>query len=815
MEATHARGRHAATPPDGRAGARAARLLAPALLVALCLGAAALSLGAPGAGAIEGSWTSYLNVNDIRGLAATEEGIWCATAGGALFYDPATGEMEVHHRSADGLASDSLVAVTVDEAGLLAFGTAAAGVAFYDPHYETWYAENSLTWPLGSDQIRFIRQETAWQIVGSQGGFVARRDGEVKRICQEGLDICGLSSWDVRAGLYHEGYLWFGTHPGAESVGGVCRLNYDDEENPLGVWDTLNTDLSDPAVTDLEIFGGELFCATESGIDVWNGSAWESRRGGITSGVTVSDLHAGASGLYAAVSSGNSNGGIFAYNPDAQNWSRVGTVTNEQAREHFYVQCVLEAHGTLWAGTSQTYASRAYLTEEEEGLWELVGEEWVQRRHDGPHYVSYYWDVVADDAGRVYASAAGSNRWHIARYDPALEPAWKIFSKFNTEMSDAWPLELRLGDGQVWVGRCCCGSPGGNCRLDVWDLATDAIESYPEIYNIWDSAEDAWGNFWFGSFYEAPEENPDVVHGLFHWRRDVDPPVITQYTVESTGAELQSDGISALAAEGNSLWIGYPGKGLSRLRLADDGSGPWPFGNAWTHYDADDTGSSLVGNQIRALASPGDGVIWIGTDSGLSIRDAGQWRTLGTASGLPGSQIADILFTSDGAAWVAIVGQGVTRITRKSNGAFEFETFTEPDITYRYPAALAAGPQGTDVWVATRWGLSHFVPSSSIAVRRQEGLPIYPNPFNPRCGQAAAFVELPGRIHHGVIVDPSGRVVAELDDIGATEPYEFWDGRDLDGEFVAPGLYIVRVATPQGYLTGQLAVLDLPCDAAY
>ncbi len=782
------------------------------LFVALFVLPAALIVAAPPAGAIEGAWTSYLNVNDLRGLVATEEGIWCATGGGALFYDPASGEMEAHHRSADGLSSDSLVTVSVDEAGLLAFGTAAAGVSFYDPLYETWYAETSLTWPLGSDRVRFIRQEPQWQIVGSEGGFVARRDGEVKRICQEGLDICGLPSWDVRAGLYHDGYLWFGTSPGTETIGGVCRLNYDNEENPLGVWDTLNTGLSDPAVTDLELYGGELFCATESGIDVWNGTQWESRREGISSGATVSDLYVGASGLYAAVAASDFKGGVFVYDSDELTWTRVGAAGNEQAREFFFAECLLEAHGTLWVGTSATHGIRAYLTEEEEGLWELVGDTWVQHRHDGPHYSAWYWDVVADDDGRVYASVAGSGPWRIARYDPSLETTWKVFSSYNTEMSNAWPLELRLGDDQIWIGRCCC-SADANCKLDLWDLTTDEIETYPELYNIWDSAEDAWGNFWFGSFYEAPEEHPDRVHGVFHWRRDVDPPVITQYTVESTDAELRSDGISALEAEGNSLWIGYPGHGLSRLRLADDGSGPWPFGDPWTHYKADD--SDLVGDRIRALASPGDGVIWIGTDSGISIRSAGQWRTLGIAAGLPGSQILDIAFTSDGAAWVAIEGQGVTRITQKPNGAFEFETFSEPEITSRFATALTPGPQGTDVWVATRWGLSHFVPSSSIEVRHLDGLPIYPNPYNPHCGQAAAFVELPGRIHHGVIVDTSGRVVATLGDIGVTEPYEFWDGRDLDGEFVAPGLYLVRVATPQGYLTGQVAVLDLPCDAGY
>jgi len=767
-------------------------------------------------GAMEGQWTSYLNAGDIRGLASDERGIWCATGGGALFFDPATGSMTRYGRTLEGLASDSLVAVAVDPDGLIAFGTAAAGVSFFDPEYEIWYPRNSLTWALGSDRILCLRQQEHWQVIGSRGGFVARRDGEVKRICQEGLDICGLPSWEVRAGLYHDGFLWLGTVPGVDQLGGVCRLNYDNPGPPLGVWDTLNTGLSNLAVTDLEVYDGALYCATESDLRVWDGTEWRNRRAGLPSSGIITDLYAGQSGFYAGVAGTNHVGGVFRFDPAAQSWARVGTISDDNVRKEFYVTCLLEAFGTLWAGTSMTYSAKPFLREREEGLWELSGEEWIQHRHDGPHFAAYYHAITADDQGRLFAAAAISGRWHITRFDPGLEESWKNFTQYNTDvMSNAWVQDLRAADGKIWVGRCCCSNPADKCYLDVWDLGSDAIETYPEMFNIWDSAQDPWGNFWFASYRESPEENPDVVRGLFHWRRDVTPPEIIQYTMESTGAQLRSNGIAAVAGEGNSLWIGYPGQGLSRLRLAEDGSGPWPFGDPWTHYNAEEQNSPLAGNRVRTLASPADGEIWIGTDNGISIRTAGQWRTLTVASGLPGSQIIDIAFAHDGAAWVAIGGQGVTRVTRDERGVFAFETFTEPDLTYRYPTAITPGAQGTDVWVATQWGLSHFVPHSSVRVEAQAGLPIYPNPFNPRCGQDAAFVRLPGRVDHGVIVDPSGRVVARLGDIGGEPPYRFWDGRDLDGEVVAAGIYVVRVATPQGWLSGSLAVLDLPCDGGY
>jgi hypothetical protein len=56
----------------------------------------------------------------------------------------------------------------------------------------------------------------------------------------------------------------------------------------------------------------------------------------------------------------------------------------------------------------------------------------------------------------------------------------------------------------------------------------------------------------------------------------------------------------------------------------------------------------------------------------------------------------------------------------------------------------------------------------------------------------------------------SGRVVARFRD--KWEGDAFWDGRDLDGRPVAPGLYVIRALTPRGWLTGRVALLDLPCD---
>lgn len=271
---------------------------------------------------------------------------------------------------------------------------------------------------------------------------------------------------------------------------------------------------------------------------------------------------------------------------------------------------------------------------------------------------------------------------------------------------------------------------------------------------------------------------------------------------------MLSNAVSAVAARGDTLWIGYASQGTHRVLLDAQGLLPVQDATAWKAYG---TADGLAGNRVAAIQTrPGE--VWIGTDNGISLRDGTTWRTFRSSSTqLPGSQISDLALTDDGAAWAVVATIGVTRIARSATGAWSvFETFTPPDLVSSNPRQIERGPNGRDVWVATAEGLSHFVPSATQYEVHLSRLDVYPNPFNPDCDGEVRFTALPGRTREGVVVDVAGNIVARFDQVWEAEP--FWNGRDLDGGRVAPGLYIVRASTPQGWLTGRIAVLDLPCE---
>jgi hypothetical protein len=257
------------------------------------------------------------------------------------------------------------------------------------------------------------------------------------------------------------------------------------------------------------------------------------------------------------------------------------------------------------------------------------------------------------------------------------------------------------------------------------------------------------------------------------------------------------------------LWIGYASDGVSRCRLDGDGHlTDQPLD--WTHYLTTSPASPLAGDRISTMASrPGE--LWIGTDNGLSYQSDSGWRILRERfDGLPGNEILDVALTDDGAAWVAVRGAGVTRIQTTPSGGIAYQRFDAPELVSPDALVVARGSQGRDVWVGTSAGLSHFVPTADLTTTTSDILAIYPNPYNPACGDPVRFVELPGTAESGVIVDASGRILQRFGRKWGGDA--FWDGRDPDGRPVAPGLYIVRAATPQGWLSGRIAVLDLPCE---
>ena len=99
---------------------------------------------------------------------------------------------------------------------------------------------------------------------------------------------------------------------------------------------------------------------------------------------------------------------------------------------------------------------------------------------------------------------------------------------------------------------------------------------------------------------------------------------------------------AVFAAADDTIWAGTWGAGVSNLV---DGK--------WHNFTSAD---GLAGDIVYSIAEESDGVLWFGTNRGLSRFDGKQWRNYNVHSGLPSNNIYAISITDNGDVWAGTKG---------------------------------------------------------------------------------------------------------------------------------------------------------------
>jgi hypothetical protein len=134
------------------------------------------------------------------------------------------------------------------------------------------------------------------------------------------------------------------------------------------------------------------------------------------------------------------------------------------------------------------------------------------------------------------------------------------------------------------------------------------------------------------------------------------------------------------------------GGGLARLQ-----------GSTWEVFTK--ANSALPADHVRALATGGDGALWVATDDGLARLQGGAWEVFTKAnSDLPGYSVWALATGGDGALWVA-TDDGLARL---QGSAWEVFTKANSDLPVDRVSALATDGDGA-LWVGTDdGGLARF-----------------------------------------------------------------------------------------------------------
>jgi len=570
-------------------------------------------------------WTSYGNNNFVLSLALQGDYLWAGTESGLVRWNLGPGSY-IRFGTEDGLPSVRVNDLLVDEDGSLWVATD-AGVTRYDG--ETWITYDAAD-GLDSDWITTLHQdEFGYLWAGSRGGErgLNQYDGErwgppapsfLPPLPLEYPNVTvmgGNEEVGYFVGLEDEGLLRFQGE-------GWLLLTESDGLPAGGVLDALLTSDSlwvsyEEAVIRFDLESGDaetipieyVHTINEtSGGDLWFGGAWHVVRfdpdtgdyeemeigAGVIPAWLVTDIEGDQRGLYF----GSYGGGVTFY--DGARWDTWAT--DAELGGNVIEAIVADGEGAIWVVHPGTGLSR--YAPETDG-WEVFGE--INGALDWPSYPGvdsagnlwigdvdapvYYdgqgWQTssapgLADVSIYAIEFGPGDVQWlstdlGLMRHDPATDE-WTTFTGADHPLlDDIWSL-LAASDGTVWVG-----GESGLAQFDGSSWSTVSAQGAAPQY-VDDLAEGLDGSLWAA----VDGELWHLVDG--RWDRFIWP----------------SDGWLETVAVGpdGSIWVGY--EGLGRYD---------PASNTWEIFTTDD---GLIHMTVRALHVTPGGVVWVGTEGGVS-----------------------------------------------------------------------------------------------------------------------------------------------------------------------------------------------------
>ena len=718
------------------------------------------------------AFTPYLNASDMRDMAADGSGnLWIASNGGALRFDINAGTFTHYPRLlGTGPRGNDLVTVAVDQTGKVWFGSATRGFTFYDPATDRWDRLLADDW--SDPHIRVIRSFGSGVYIGTQDGLTLKPTPTRSDVCASAAPGCILPSYVVNDFALQGTDLWVATQSGLGRYNGET-------------WDSAGAlpqgSVGHDAVS-LALFDGELWEATGTAVRRLEGSSWVATRSG-----TARLVVTGGS-LFALTGSE-----VLEWNAASEVWdAAVLPVTPPGEVQDVEVVgetiCLATTHGLALGPRGAPSGGRV-------------------RVPPGPALIDPYAGIAVDTEGVVWAGTQGTDIG-LARFDGT---SWSVL-RAESGLGTDWIFHLLSdSEGRLWVSHCCCFD-ADHCQVEF--RFGDDFTRLPALRNAYQLAEDAAGRIWgatdrLGAFVLQQQ-------GIAGWVRLLD------LTQSGTGGALASNSVRAVAVTPDGTYFGHLLSGLDYWphggNLANGSSG-----SNWTHVG--ETGFGLYDASVGAIAPMGSDV-WVGTSTGLHRFREGVLlnrcpTSLPDLLGDAVRRVTTLVPDRLGGLWVGTT-DGLLHLPRGAacnQSDRDFALYDEDSSSLPsdmiYSGAL--NPVDGSVWFGTASGLVRIDPARlNPGQAPDDRFVLYPNPFDLGLASLITLgVEIAGTRVEAAdledfarpeVFDLTGRKVAEFD-IDTRRNTWVWRGKNLNGDDVAPGLFIVRArATAGGTVVLKLGV---------
>jgi serine/threonine protein kinase/ligand-binding sensor domain-containing protein len=566
-------------------------------------------------------WTNYTNDNFVFSLARQGDTLWAGGEGGLVGWDLTDGSYTKLGK-ANGLASSYINDLLVDEAGILWIATD-VGITRDDGETMITYDEVD---GLDTSWIQdLFLDDTGGLWAGSHGGerglnyFDGRRWGPppIPPLPVESPNVTVLAGSEedgLFVGLENQGLALFDGQSWSVLTS-ADGLPGDEVLDALLTDDALWVSFY-PALVRLDLVTGATEVYTQTDIyamhqttdgKLWFGGEWRALRfdpdtgdwqefetyPGPLPGWMVTDIVGEEDRLWF----GTSGGGVASY--DGSRWETWAT--DEEVGGNWIEAIRQDEGGVLWFTHPGSGLSR-YDPDRES--WQVFGE--AEGALD--------WPSVPDvDSNRnLWLGEYGG----LLRYD---DQGWQRFTPPELEDVEVYWIEIGPDDVQWLVTDH--GLMRHNPATGEWATYTPA--DHPIIDDIWSILASSDGAVWLGG-----EEGLVRFDGST-WRpetSDNTPQSVSDIAEAPDGSLwVAADGELGHLADGRWSYFSTPSDGsLERVAVGPDGS-VWagydglgrydPVSGAWQMFEPDD---GLVNWTVQAIHVTPEGVVWIGTEGGVS-----------------------------------------------------------------------------------------------------------------------------------------------------------------------------------------------------
>ena len=753
-------------------GSNAMRQSAATTLVVCLLQVCLIELGPQSVAAQSemSDWTAFTSMREVNAVLTTEADMWAATSGGLLHYDMINERYE-RFTLLDGLASNRILSIAVDDNDQLWLGTENQGLSHLDPSTKTFDPPYLDFEGLSINAILPVGDRL---YIGTNRGislFLIDKQ-EVKESYRKLGSLLVNSA--VRSLLLRKGVLWVGTDSGV-AFAEIDQPNLQDPES----WEVAG--FRPGRVHQVLAVNDTVYAATARGA-----FAFDETRGIFLA--EHLDEAATAIGILdgdplVAVPSGN-----FLRREAEDDWRRVpGSIITDVRG--------ISIHETgLWLATGTGIRVIPLANQPLPSLEPAANQ---------------FFSMEIDANGDFWVASAPNDHFASFGISQLSGADWTVHNKLSGMPTDDLVTLKRDARGRVWVGTWGAGVSVRSAGGTIWfDLDADnsplrGLGSNGDFVVVSDIERDEDGNMWMVNV----KFGVVVVTGF---------PVARShfFDQEALGFRAGLDLNEIDIGPGGLKWLTSPTNGFAVL---DDGGTPFDGSDDQALLIETLDESRLSSDRVSELEVGDDGVIWVATDNGLNrivgsynraanSLDVESWSVLVETDGLPSRQINDLEGDACGNMWVA-TDEGLTRISGAGNVAIPFTKRNSGLINNRVNSLLF-DEENQRMWIATFDGLNRLdIPTCDE--ENPTGLVVYPNPFVNTSGSDVTFDGLPlGATVQ--IFTAAGELIKQLDGV-AGQGRHLWNGQNESGFLVSSGIYIFVADDGAGNrILGKFAILTTP-----